>query len=133
MIVELSRQEFWINIEKTDFSSGEWSAVCFLLLYKDRKRLNLPIDEMEQLIDLVKEVFTDLNDGFFIRSDWTSYLACIKSDKEIVRLGFDRSTAKLSQRNKQCHLWIYNIVNIDKNPVEVIRELEWKTYKGIKS
>ncbi|MEP7134315.1 MAG: hypothetical protein ABI904_05230 [Chloroflexota bacterium] len=132
MIVELPRQEFWINIERTDFSFGEWSAVCFLLSYKDRKRLNLPINETEQLIELVKEVFTDFNDGFFIRSDWTSYLACIKNDKEIVRLGFDKSTAKLSQRNKQCHLWIYNIVNIDKNPVEVIRELEWKTYKGIK-
>jgi len=131
-VIELAHKEFFPYVEQTDFSIGEWTAVCFLLLDKDRLNLNLPVDEIKQLVELVKDVFTNFKEGFFIQLGWTSYLACIKSDKGSVTLGFEKSVAELGQTNKHCQLWIYNIVNINGDSVRVIRELEWKTHKGIK-
>ena len=131
-MIEVLHREFFPKVEQTDFSIGEWTAVCFLLLYEDQKKLNLPIDEMEQLINLAKGVFTDFNEGFFVRFGWTVYLACIKNDKDSVVLDFDKSITELGQINKYCKLWIYNIVKIGGNPVKTIHELEWKTHKRIK-
>jgi len=132
MIIEISRDEFPSKIEQTYFPAGEWVAISFLLLYKDRKQLNLPTHEMEQLIEIAKGIFVDFQEGFFSRLGWTSYLACMKSDENNANLILENRLVELGKLNKNCLLWKYNIAPLNGDPKKIIWELEWKSHKDIK-
>jgi len=132
MIVEISRDEFSPKIEQTNFPSDEWVAICFLLLYKDRKLLDLPTHEMEQLIEIAKGIFSDFQEGFFSRLGWTSYLACMKSEENNANLILENRLVELGKLNKNYLLWKYNIAPLNGNSKKIIWELEWKSHKDIK-
>jgi hypothetical protein len=114
-----------------DLPIGEWLAVC-LVITESLHNLSISDSEMDEIIELGKQAFLGHQEGFFARIGWTSYIACIKDEKENTTMLISKNLNEITQKNRHCILWKYNIAKVDGIPLSKIKELEWKTHKGIK-
>ena len=130
MLVELPREELLHKIQAVDLPKGEWLAVC-LVITESLHELDILDSEIDKIIDLGKQTFSGFQEGFFGRIGRKSFIACIKDEKENAITLIDKNLGEITQKNKHCSLWKYNIAKVVGNPSKKIWEIEWKANKGV--